>query len=305
MTGPRTGSPGSGPRFSVHTALWTRVWGEDLAPHIERAAALGFDGAEVSLLGVPPGSAARLARVAADHGVAVKCTTGLSAQQDISSADGRRRRKGIEYLMRAADTVAEAGADLLTGVISAAWGGADGGDRAGRWGRATEGLASVAPRFAERGITLGIEAVNRFETDLVTTADDALAMVRSIGAPNVGVQLDTFHMNIEERSIVGALTRAGAHLVHLHVAESDRGVPGTGQVDWAAVATGLERIGYRGWLGLELFVRAQEPVSADLRTWRALHPDPTAAAAAGLAFARGLAPGRAPGGVPIERRSAS
>ena len=269
---------------AVHTALWVETWGEDLAPHVERAAGLGFGGAEASLLGLDEPAAGRLATVADGCGIALRCTTGLSAAQDITSADPALRAAGIESLRVAADIVAAAGADTLTGVIYAPWGGASSESRADRLGRAADALGSVAARFGERGITLGIEAVNRFETDLVNTAAEALALALATGAVNVGVHLDTFHMNIEERSISAALVAAGDRLVHVHLVDNDRGAPGNGHIDWTDVFTGLAASGYDGWLGLELFVQAGLPVSPDLRIWRPIEADPTAAAVAGLAF---------------------
>lgn len=273
-------------RIGVHTALWVERWGEDLAPHVERAAGLGFDGAEASLLGLDEPAATALSTVARDCGIELRCTTGLSAAQDVSSPDSVVRAAGIEHLRAAADTVAAAGADTLTGVIYAPWGGTSSGDRAGRLGRAADALGEVAPRFADRGITLGVEAVNRFETDLVNTAAEAVALAEASGADNVGAHLDTFHMNMEERSIRGALAAAGDRLVHVHLVDNDRGAPGHGHIDWDDVFAGLDDAGYDGWLGLELFVQAGLAVSADLRIWRAIEPDPTAAAAAGLAFVR-------------------
>jgi D-psicose/D-tagatose/L-ribulose 3-epimerase len=271
---------------AIHTAAWVRRWDEDLAPHLERAADLGFQGAEVSLLGLDASAASRLARVAAGLGLVLKCTTGLSAGTDITSADGKVRQAGLRYLRRAADVVAACGADLLAGVIYAPWGTGRTAGRAERTDRAADALAEAAPVFAERGITLGIEPLNRFETDLVTTAAEACALAEKIGAANVGILLDTFHMNIEERSFSAAVKTADRRLVHVQLADNDRGAPGSGHLDWGDVFAGLDAVGYRGWLSLELFLRSGLEVSDDLRIWRDISPDPTAPARAGLAYVR-------------------
>ncbi len=278
-------------RFGVHTALWVREWGEDLAPHVATAARLGFDGAEVSLLGLDEAAAGHLAGVAADEGVALTCTTGLAAATDITSTDPAVRAAGLDELRRSADVVAAAGADRLCGLVYGPWGPTGGEDRAGRLARSAEALAEVAPRFAERGITLGLETVNRFETDLVNTVADAVALATAVGAPNVGVHVDTFHANIEEASVPDAVRRAGradVPLVHVHAVANDRGVPGTGHLPWLEIGAALGDVGYDGWVVLELFVQADLPVSPDLFIWRPIHPDPTAAAAEGLAFLRDL-----------------
>lgn len=274
---------------AVHTALWVERWGEDLAPQLAEAARLGFDGAEVSLLGLgDERDAERVGRIAADHGLALRATTGLGTAHDVSSAEVAVRAAGIEHLRRAADLVAAMGAGALSGVVYSPWGTGSVDDRNGRTARSAAALAEVAPHFAERGLVIGVEAVNRFETDLVTTAAEAVAYVDAVGAPNVGIHLDTFHMNIEERSIADAVALAGPRLVHLHVVDNDRGAPGDGHLPWADVADGVRRAGYDGWVGLELFVLAGSAASGDLRIWRPIDPDPSAAAARGLTFVRHL-----------------
>jgi len=278
----------SGPGIAVHTALWQSTWGEDVAPYLQLAAELGFDGAEVTLLGLDEPAAARLRQVAEDCGLALLCTTGLGPATDITSSDPKVRRAGIAYLEHCAELVAGLGASLLTGVIHAPWGTFGASPRQDRLSRAAGALSEVAPRFAQRGITLGLEAINRFECDLVNTAEEAVALVEAVGAPNLGVLLDTFHMNIEERSLEDAMTVAAPYLVHLQVADNHRGIPGSGHLDWQQFGRGLKSVNYRGWISLEMFVRAGVPVSADLRVWRPVVSDPTEAARQGLTFIRDL-----------------
>ncbi len=275
-------------RFGVHTALWVEEWGEDLRPRVETAATLGFDGAEVSLLGLDEDAAGALRSTASDVGIELTATTGLSNDTDITSADPTVRANGIDHLHRAADIVAGLGGDRLCGVIYGPWGAGTTVDPDGRRARGAEALATVAPVFAERGITLGLETVNRFETDMVNTVDQAIDLADRIGAPNVGVHCDTFHMNIEEASIPDAIRRAGDRLVHFHAVANDRGVPGTGHLRWTDIARALRDIGYDDWVTLELFVRPGLSVSGDLFIWRDICPDPTAAARDGLGFLRAL-----------------
>ena len=275
----------SNPQLSIHSALWVERWGEDLSTHIARAGELGFDGVEVSLLGLDSTEPSILAHVARDSGVSIKCTTGLSADSDISSLEVATRRRGVDYLRQCADVVATLGADLLTGVIYAPWG--TFGTPATRQTRmhwAAESLAAVAPEFAQRGITLGIEAINRFETDLINTADQALALADEIGAPNVGVHLDTFHMNIEERNVHAAVTKTASRLVHVHISGSDRGRPIAENFQWDSLFRALRVINYQQWIGVEMFVQSDIPVSSDLRIWRPIELSPDDAAASARQF---------------------
>ncbi len=272
-------------KLSVHSALWVERWGEDLSSHIARAGALGFDGVELSLLGLESTESRFLANVARDCGVSLKCTTGLSTDSDISSLDVAIRRRGVDYLRRCADLVVALGSDLLTGVIYAPWG--TFGEPATRQTRmhwAAESLAAVAPDFAQRGITMGIEAINRFETDLVNTAEQALALADEIAAPNVGVHLDTFHMNIEERDVRAAVTKTASRLVHVHISGSDRGRPVAENFQWDSLFRALRDIAYQQWIGVEMFVQSDVPVSADLRIWRPIESSPNHAAASARQF---------------------
>ena len=266
-------------RVSVHSALWAERWGTDLSRHIEKASSLGYDGVELSLLGIEASDPASLAVTAHDVGVQLKCTTGLGISHDVSNADAAIRRAGVDHLRRCADVVATLGADLLAGVIYAPWGTFGSPEtRRDRLNWAAESLADVAPDFADRGITLGIEAINRFETDLINTAVQAVELADLIDAPNVGVHLDTFHMNIEERDVYEAVRIAASRLVHIHVSGSDRGRPVVGRFPWTVFFDALNEVNYQKWIGVEMFVQAEIPVSADLRIWRTIEASPDDAA---------------------------
>lgn len=271
-------------KFGVHIALWMRTWHDDVVPYIEEAARLGFDGVELSLLGMTDDKVERIRARVDDLGLELTCTTGLSLQQDITSDDPELRRAGIIYLESAIKTVAGLGSSLLSGVIFAPWGKCIMPDREARWNRSVEALRSVAPFAAEHGVTLGIEAINRFETDLVNTAAQAVRMAEDVGSANVGVLLDTFHMNLEEKNMATAVMNSRAKLSHLHCAENDRGVPGSGHIPWDTVFSTFREIHYDGWLTLEMFVLANEAVSPDLAIWRPIESDPSETASRGLAF---------------------
>lgn len=273
-------------KCGVHVAMWMRSWHDDIAPLLERSARLGFDGAELSLLGMDDANVARLRARAEALGLELTCTTGLAADSDITSDDPEIRRAGERYLAWAVRTVAALGSSLLTGVIYAPWGQRLAENRSRRLERSAEALKRLAPLARDLGVTLGIEAINRYETDLITTAAEATELAERVAEPNVGVLLDSYHMNIEEKSIGEAIRTAGDRLVHLHCVENDRGAPGSGHVPWDELFEGLEATGYQGWLTLELFILAGEAVSPDLSVWRPIEPDPDEAARSGLAFLR-------------------
>lgn len=271
-------------KFGVHAGLWMARWTDDVAPILRIVADLGFDGVEISLLGMTDDRAAAMARLIRDHGLQVTCSDGLSQAADITSEDAEVRQAGLDHLRWAVRTAAIIGAQALAGVVYAPWGTFAPDRKAARTARSAEMLARLDRDLATHGVRLGIEAINRFETDLVNTSAEAVALARATGSAHIGALLDTFHLNIEEKDIRAAIAGAGDRLVHFHVSDNDRGVPGSGHVPWAQVKTGLEDAGYDGWVVAEMFVIAGNPASADLNIWRNIEPDATGAARQALAF---------------------
>jgi D-psicose/D-tagatose/L-ribulose 3-epimerase len=265
-------------KLGVHAALWMRTWSDDVAPLVREAGALGYDAVELSLLGGDPAERRRVRDVARSVGVELTCTTGLGPATDVGSPDPDVRAAGRAALADAVRATSQFGAARLSGVVYGAWGHTDPGRRDERWAHAVEALAEVAPLAADEGVVLGVEAINRYETDLVNTAEQALNMVDAVDAPNVGVLMDAYHMNIEEKDPAAAIRRCGSRLVHVHVAGRDRGVPDAGDLERHGLRDALRDIGYEGCVTCEMFVQAGVPVSPDLTVWRAIEPDPADAA---------------------------
>ena len=141
---------------------------------------------------------------------------------------------------------------------------------------------------ADHGVTIALETLNRFETDLINTCEQCLRLVSDIGLNSVGIHLDTFHMNIEEKSIYAAIKLAGAKLAHVHACENDRGAPGSGHVDWPGLAKGLREINYTGAAVIESFTPTCQAIAAATCIWRPLAVSQDALAADGLKFLRNL-----------------
>lgn len=273
-------------KFGVHAGLWMARWTDDLDPIVRTAADLGFDGIEVSLLGMTTEKAEALRRTTIAHGLAVTCTTGLSRAADTGSVDASVRDEGLSYMRWAVATSAGLGATMLSGVIYAPWGLFAPEDKPGRTLRSIAALRMLAKDLDRHDIRLGLEAINRFETDMINTAAEARAMADATECERIGVLLDSFHLNIEERDIAAAIQSTGAKLFHFHVSDNDRSVPGSGHCPWNDVVAGLRGVGYDGWIVAEMFVKAGNPSSTDLNIWRDLAPDPTLAARQALSFMR-------------------
>lgn len=271
-------------KFGIHTGLWLARWTDEIEPTIRAAAELGFDGVEISLLGMTDERAAALGQVIADHGLEVTCSDGLSPDHDITSSEADVRAAGVAYLRWAIETTARLGSQGLAGVLFAPWGKFDPAQKPQRLARSAESLGALHDTLAQEGVTLGLEALNRFETDLLNTGEEACALARNTGSDRIGVLLDTFHLNIEEKNLEQAIAASADKLVHFHVSDNDRGVPGSGHVPWGQVRAGLDQAGYDGWITAEMFVIAGNPASADLNIWRPIEPDAQQAAAQALDF---------------------
>ena len=271
-------------KYGIHAGLWQAKWTDEITPILRTVADLGFDGVEISLLGMNDDKAAALGKAIKDHKLEVTCSDGLSPEHDITSNDPAIRAAGVKYLKWAIETTAKIGSRGLAGVVFAPWGVFDPLNKPARAARSAEALGSLDQVLKDNGVRLGIEALNRFETDLVNTADEACSIARASGSDQVGALLDTFHLNMEEKDIRASIAASKDKLFHFHISDNDRGVPGSGHIPWDYVKAGLADAGYDGWIVTEIFVIAGNPASADLNIWRNIEPDATDAAKRALAF---------------------
>jgi D-psicose/D-tagatose/L-ribulose 3-epimerase len=137
-------------------------------------------------------------------------------------------------------------------------------------------------------VVLGIEPLNRFETSFINTCEQAIELIDRVGHAHCAIMLDTFHMNIEEKSIRDAIRAADYRLCHVHVCENDRGAPGSGNIDWDDVRQGLRDAGYDGAVVIESFTADVKSIAKAAAIWRKLAPSQDALAVEGLAFLKGL-----------------
>lgn len=272
-------------QFSAHCLIWTDKWSNDALNLIDRVASLGFDAIEITMRDLPAIDDRQVKRRLNAAGIKAVCVTGIPKIADLTSPEKTIRAEGVKILRATFEKAAELGSDLVTGVTYAPWNKLVGrGPTKDELAWSAEALGEVARYARNLGIRLGIEAVNRYETYVINTAAQARNFVDSIGEPNVGIHLDTFHMNIEEKSLPNAIRIAGDKLFHLHAIENDRGVPGTGHLDWDGLFSALAEIGYNGLTGIETFLVAAPQVASLTCIWRQLAPDGDSLARDGLAF---------------------
>jgi D-psicose/D-tagatose/L-ribulose 3-epimerase len=259
--------------LGIHGLVWTGSWGEAACrAAVERTRRAGYDVIEVPVLDPATVDGDMTREVAAEHGLATTFTLGLDPASDISSEDPGTVRAGEERLHAALEVARRGGGDYLGGVIYSAM--AKYTHLATPLGRkhAVGVLRGLADAAADAGITVGLEPVNRYESNLVNTVDQALALIDEIGADNVVVHLDSYHMNIEERDLASPVFRAAAagRLGYVHVGESHRGYLGSGSVDLTTLFRALHDVGYEGPIVFESFSSAivSEAFTAALGIWR-------------------------------------
>jgi D-psicose/D-tagatose/L-ribulose 3-epimerase len=277
-------------QVGVCTWVWTAPLRDaDVLPLAERARGLGFDVLELCVEDPELVSADELVAAREHTGIAYSVCGAFGPDRDLAHADEAPRRAAAEYLRRLIDLAAAVGSPHVCGPMYSAVGKAhptEPAEAQREWERAVAGVRAVAEQAAAAGVRLALEPLNRFETDLVNTTEQGLAFCADVGAANVGLLLDTFHLNIEEKSVGGAIRAAGERLFHVHACENDRGTPGTGHVPWREVADALRAIGYDGQLVIESFTPAVEAIARAVCFWRPLDAEGDSLAAGGLAFLR-------------------
>jgi D-psicose/D-tagatose/L-ribulose 3-epimerase len=222
-------------------------------------------------------------------GLGVCTSTVCSEETDFTGDDTSTRERGVAYLEACVHATADMGAISFSGVLYSAIGRKiDHMPDESHWERAAKGLKKVARVAAELGVTIGIEPVNRYETFLINTCDQALKLLEMIDEPNVAVHLDAYHMNIEEDNFYEPTKKALPHLCHYHLSESHRGIPGTGTVNWEEIFRALGEGGYSGLVGLESFSEVSDAMRAATCIWRPLAPSSDNLMTEGLRYFKSL-----------------
>lgn len=226
--------------------------GEDISRSIDRLARLGYHAVEIE--GEPEKhDPRRIEKLAHDAGLAVgSVCPNFTAERDLSHPDPEVRKTAQEYVRAVAEFASESGAPLFIVAPTAYPRSRPLTDPRDEWRWAVEGIRAAGEHAASLGVSLSLECWNRYGTYMLNRLDEGARMWRETGLSNGGIMADTFHMNVEEASIPGAICAAGDLLNHVHLSDSNRLAPGLGHVDFAEVLRALEEVGYRGGLAFEL-----------------------------------------------------
>lgn len=273
--------------IGIHGCMWTMNWNREGAERaISGAAKLDLDFIEIPLPDSLEVDTAHTRGLLDKHDIRAVCSLALPERAWASA----RPDAAIEHLTTAIDRAADMGADAVAGVV---YGGI--GESTGfpptqvEYDNVTRALLAAARHAKQRGIQLGVEPVNRYESHLINTAEQAVGLIERIGMDNVFVHLDTYHMNTEEKGVANGIVVARNHLKYMHMSESDRGTPGYGNVPWDAIFGALAAIGFKGGLALESFVNMPPEIAYGLGIWRPVARDDQEVLGNGLPFLRSKA----------------
>ena len=279
-------------QIGVNTWVWTSPLTteelEKLAPQVKE---MGFDWIEVPLEGLDDLDHKRGAEMIKEYGLGVSACAAMGPDRDLIHSDKAIRDNGMAYLKGAIQATHDLGGTNLVGPLYSAVG--------RTWQSTTEererdtdllveNLSELANYAADFEVMLCVEPLNRFETSFINLAEQAIPIIDRVDHPNCQMMLDTFHMNIEEKSLGDAMRAVGPRLRHVHACENDRGAPGTGNIPWDEVAKALNDINYDGPVVIESFTAKVKSIARAAAIWRALAPSQDVLAEDGLKFLRQL-----------------
>jgi D-psicose/D-tagatose/L-ribulose 3-epimerase len=278
--------------FGVNTWVWTSPLTtaelEWLAPHVKE---IGFDWIEIPIEGIGDLDYERGAALIRELELGVSTCAAMGPDRDLVHPDPAIRANGIAYIQGCIDATATLGGTNLVGPIYSAVGRTwqmTAEERARDTDLLVENLGILARYAGDKGVRLGVEPLNRFETSFINLATQIIEVVDRVNHPSCQIMLDTFHMNVEEKSLGAAIRAAGSRLIHLHACENDRGAPGSGNVTWPDVARALEDIGYDGPVVIESFTAKVKSIARAAAIWRPLAPTQDDLARDGLLFLQQL-----------------
>ena len=272
-------------RYSMNLLLWTTHVTAEHFPIIEKLKKTGFDGVEIPIFEGDAAHYKKLGTELKNQGLGSTAVTVMTPEANPISPDAGIRAKAVDRIKWVIEMMAHAGGEILCGPFHSPLAVFSGqGPTADEKKRAADVLRQGAEIAKQHNVRLGIEYLNRFECYFLTTAADAKALVKAVDHSHFRTMYDTFHANIEEKSQGGAIEALAPDFIHVHISESDRGTPGTGQVHWDEAFKALKKVKYDGWLTIEAFGRALPDLAAATRVWRDLFPSAEEVYTKGLKF---------------------
>ena len=269
-------------KLGIFMNFWEKKWGADHKYYIDKVAKIGYDILEFQaqpLLDMSDKECRSIKNYANEKGIELSYSLGLNMKYDVSNRDKDIRTGGIKYLSSIIEKLAIMEGELFSGVTYAGWGlpahFVDETEKEEMFKRSVESMQQVMKTAEKEGVIVCVEAVNRFESPLINTAAEAIKYADLVDSKNIGIHLDTYHMNIEENDIGDAIRLVGKRLRHFHTGENNRNVPGRGHLNWKEIFKALKDIDYKNNIVSEPFLMLGDEVGYDIRVWRNILKNPT------------------------------
>lgn len=279
-------------KIGVNTWVWVSPFGTKSFDLIPRVKEMGFDILEIAVDDPSIIDAGLLKSLLKDNGLSATVCGAFGETRDISSDDAKIRRNGVEYVNECLRLAEAIGSDLFAGPVYSAVGktrliGED--QKKKEWDWCVGNMREIAKVASDCGVTIGVEPLNRFESDMINLVEQAVTLVKEVASPVYKIHIDTFHANIEEKSIPDAIRKLGKNMLcHFHACENDRGIPGTGHQDWIGIRDALRAIEYKGAAVIESFTPGAKEIAKAASIWRPLASSQDELAREGRKFLKSL-----------------
>jgi D-psicose/D-tagatose/L-ribulose 3-epimerase len=259
-------------KFGMNLLLWTGHLDESILPVLDQLKSMGYDGVEVPMFELDESFYAQWGKRLDSLDLRRTVVTVRTEADNPISSDASVRAAGVAANKRALDCCQALGAETVCGPYHSALGYFSGaGPTADEWKWGVDSMRQTAEHAERAGVTLAVEALNRFECYFLNCAADAARFVAEVNHPRCRMMYDTFHSNIEEKNLAEAIHTAGPYLGHVHISENDRSTPGQGNVRWAENFDALAAVGYDGWMVVEAFGLALPSIAAATKIWRRMY----------------------------------
>lgn len=269
-------------KLGIFVNFWSKTWDIDYKYYIDKVKRLGFDILEFQaqpLLEMSDEECRKIKKHADDTGIKLSYSLGLNRLYDVANRDRYIRAGGVKYLSDIVHKIAVMEGELFSGVTYCGWGVpdhfVDEKEKEDMFARSVDSLQQVMKVAEKEGVTVCCEAVNRYESPLINTAAEVIKFADMVNSKNIGIHLDTYHMNIEEDNMGDAIRLVGKRLRHFHTGDNNRNIPGRGHIDWDDVFKALKDIDYKHDIVSEPFLIMGNEVGYDIRVWRPIMENPT------------------------------
>ena len=278
-------------RFGINSFLFVSPFTTTSVKLFKKFKAWGFDTVEIPVE-APGHIDPKVLKAAAEKaGIAIGSVCACMGPGRDLRGSAAEQEAAIAYVSALIDQAAEMGCPRIIGPLYSVVGKrgpVPTAQKKTEFAAVVKNLKVLAALAAAKGIELDVEPLNRFETDFLNTCEQGLKLLKAVGAKNVKLHLDTFHMNIEEKNQAAAIRKAGKHLGHFHACGTDRGTPGGDSLDWAPIVQALDDIGFNGDVVIESFTQDVKVIAAAAAIWRKIEPRQNDIAVKGLSNLRRL-----------------